>query len=208
VVPDPRASFGGNIGGEGFLEDAVQVERCTARHPIDAVLVHRRYIPRRSAFGISGCASGGGGLVGVLQWNGSIGAAVGERGRVGEVFDVDFLRVALVEEDSSTRSWYIGEYCAGSDAGITNVVNAGSNFSALDRRLGLATWDSKMEETVVQEYIRGSERMRVRSVVVHHICVRLETGRKSCALEIVFGHFSERTDTRHAPQTAILGRCS
>jgi hypothetical protein len=170
--------------------------------------VCRSYVPRRSAFGIGGCASGGGGLVGVLQWDGSIDAAVGERARVREVFDVDFLSVALVEEDSSTRSWHIGEYCAGSDTGITDVFNGGLNFCAFDGGFRLAPWNSKMEEAIVKVCIRGGERMRERGVVVHPILVRLETGGESGAAEIVFSHFGEGTDIRHVPQTAIFDRSS
>ena len=154
MVPEPGARLGRHIVRERLLENTIQIERGASGDPVYSVLVDRGDIVRGSALCVCGCASGHGGLVGVLQGGRNIWAAVGERSRVREIFDVDLLRVVFVEEDAGTGPWNIAEDRTGADAGIADVLDRGLNFSAFDRGSCLSARDPKVQEAIVEVRVR------------------------------------------------------
>lgn len=102
VVPHPRSWLTRNIKREALLQIAINVESSVLRGPVNAVFMYLSGTIRRGRT----CRSSGGpalrvdSLVCVPDWICLTWPNYRERARIGQVLDIDFLTVGLVEKET------------------------------------------------------------------------------------------------------------
>ena len=95
-----------------------------------------------------------------------VAVVIGLGGRVGQVLDVDFLLVGLVEEGGLAGSRDGGEDRCGADGGVDDVGALGLNLSAPDRYGAVVSGPLLAGDEEVQVAVADGDERGVEDVVV------------------------------------------
>ena len=99
VIEHPRARLSRYVVGEFALRNSVNEEFCVFGSPVYAVLVYSRsWIDRRGYSILRRLVTFNDCLIGVPERDRFVGSIVRQRAWVTQIFNIDFLAVALIEE--------------------------------------------------------------------------------------------------------------